>query len=478
MSAGKLAVVGLFVLVTLGLFASGLFLIGERRLLFTRQIDLVTEFARLSGLQPGAPVRVSGMAAGEVRQIAVPARPGGPFLVHFTVREDLENLVRTDSVASIQTEGLVGGTYLAIAAGSETAPPARPGATLPSREPIDVAELLEQMSETVALVTETITDLRGDVEVAIAAVTDAAKRADAVVAELGEDVEAIAVAGRRITEDTAAIVADVRAGRGTVGKLVNDDEIYRQATGIMTDAERIVEEVRGAVAEARRAVGALNEREGPAQTIMADLRETVAHARTALSNLEENTEALKRNWFFRGFFRSRGYFNLDDISPTEYREGVLKRGGREDLRIWLRADLLFEPSPEQGLQLTDGGRARLDSAMATFLRYPLEGPLVVEGHASTGSGAQAFVAARERAGVVREYLIGRFDLDPRTVGLIPLTASGDRGPDGERWDGVALAFFVERDVLRETGAAREARPPGDATARENPEGATVVSPDR
>lgn len=475
MSREKLAAVGAFVLVTLGLFATGLFLVGERRLLFTRQIDLLTHFHRLNGLQPGAPVRVSGMAAGEVRGIEVPSRPGGPFVVHFTVREDLETLVRVDSVAAIQTEGLVGGTYLAVATGSETAPAAGPGTTLPSREPVDIADLLEEMSETVTLITEAITDLRGDLEVAIHAVTDAAQRADAVVEEIGGDVAAITASGKRIAEDTSAIVADVRAGRGTVGRLFKEDDLYRQATDIMTEAERIVAEVRAAVAETRRTLAALNEREGPAQTLVADLRQTVAHAREALSNLEENTEALKRNWFFRGFFRRRGYFDLDNLSPAEYREGALERGDREALRIWLRGDLLFAPAPDGGLELTDGGRARLDSAMATFLRYPLQGPLIVEGHAATGSQAEAFVAARERAGLVREYLIRRFDLDPQTVGVMPLVAPQDRGPDGEPWDGLALAFYVERDVLREA-AVRKARP-GERGDPGNSEG-PAVPPDR
>ena len=463
MSREKLAAVGVFVLVTAGLFATGLFLVGERRLLFTDQIDLVTQFQRLNGLQPGASVRVSGMAAGEVREIAVPDRPGGPFVVRFTVREDLNTLVRTDSVTSIQTEGLVGGTYLAVAAGSERAAAARPGNMLPSREPVDIADLLEQMSRTVALVTETITDLRGDLEVAIGAVTDAALRADAVVADVGEDVAAIAESGRRITQDTSAIVADLRAGRGTVGRLLNDDELYRQATDIMAEARQIAEDVRGAVAETRQAVAALNQREGPAQTLMADLRQTVAHARAALSNLEENTEALKRNWFFRGFFRDRGYFDLDELSPAEYRRGALKRGGREDLRIWLRADLIFEHDAGGGLVLSEGGRARLDSAMATFLRYPLEGPLVVEGHAATGSRAEAFIAARERAGLVREYVIRRFELDAQRVGLVPLASAADRGPDGERWEGVALAFFVRREALREA-PGEPARPDAAADA--------------
>ena len=77
MNRARLAAVGFFVLMTVTLFGAGLFLIGERRMLFTKKIELETEFARVSGLQQGAPVNVSGMPAGNVRGIAVPDRPGG-----------------------------------------------------------------------------------------------------------------------------------------------------------------------------------------------------------------------------------------------------------------------------------------------------------------------------------------------------------------------------------------------------------------
>jgi hypothetical protein len=38
-----------------------------------------------------------------------------------------------------------------------------------------------------------------------------------------------------------------------------------------------------------------------------------------MHNLAEATEALKRNFFFRGFFNRRGYFDLEDVSVEEYR---------------------------------------------------------------------------------------------------------------------------------------------------------------
>ena len=478
MGRGKLALVGLFVLVTLALFATGLFLIGERRMLFTDKIELETEFASVSGLQPGAPVQVSGMTAGDVRAIEVPIRPGGRFRVRFTVREDLQPLVRTDSVASIQTEGLVGGTFLAVAAGSAEAPAAVSGTVLPSREPFALADLLEQLSGTIVLVNATITELRGDVEEALTAIAAVATDADALIKDVGRDIAEITEAGTRIVTDTKAIVADLQAGRGTAGRFLKDDTIYREAEQIAVQARATVVDMRKAVAEAREALGKLNEAEGPTQSLVADLRQTVAHARGALSNLEENTEALKRNWFFRGYFRDRGYYNLHAITPAEYRDGALTKGGRRALRIWLDGGMIFERDGSGALQVSDGGRARLDSAMSTFLKYPLDSPLVVEGYATEGIHADRFTAARERAAVARAYLIDRFELDPARVAMMPLVGDAGSRAGEDRWNGVALTLFVDEEALGHASEPTPALPGGEGAAAGSVETVAPVAPER
>ena len=56
--------------------------------------------------------------------------PGGRFQVWMRVREDLHALVRTDSVAAVLTDGLLGAGYIQIRAGTESAPEVADGGTL------------------------------------------------------------------------------------------------------------------------------------------------------------------------------------------------------------------------------------------------------------------------------------------------------------------------------------------------------------
>ena len=102
---------GAFVIGGLLLFGLGLFLIGNRRMLFSRSAEYYTEFAQVNALEAGAKVRVGGMDAGEIVEIRVPPGPASKFRVKLRIIEKLFPVIRTDSVASIATDGLLGNSF-------------------------------------------------------------------------------------------------------------------------------------------------------------------------------------------------------------------------------------------------------------------------------------------------------------------------------------------------------------------------------
>src|ERR1043165_4313719 len=170
---------GAFIVGGLILFGLGLFLIGDRRLLFSKSADYYTEFAQVSALQVGAKVRVGGMDAGEVLDIGVPDGPGSKFRLKFRIVEKLFPVVRTDSVASIATDGLLGNKFLLIDIG--TTGLAAPGYMLSSREPFEIGDLLARLRETVATIDTTVGEVKGDVTDATQTVAEAAKHVDHII---------------------------------------------------------------------------------------------------------------------------------------------------------------------------------------------------------------------------------------------------------------------------------------------------------
>jgi phospholipid/cholesterol/gamma-HCH transport system substrate-binding protein len=106
--------IGLFVVGGLLLFGIGMFVIGDRHQVFARRTEYYSEFVNLAGLEKGAKVRVAGMDAGQVLAIRVPDSPSSHFRVKWRIDAKLRGLVRSDSVVTIGTEGIVGGTYLSV----------------------------------------------------------------------------------------------------------------------------------------------------------------------------------------------------------------------------------------------------------------------------------------------------------------------------------------------------------------------------
>ncbi|HYV61558.1 MAG TPA: MlaD family protein [Bryobacteraceae bacterium] len=137
------ASVGAFLLGGIVLFGAGLFLIGSRQKVFTRGFHVYSDFTSVSGLEAGANVRVSGLQAGEVEEIQVPSNASSFFRVKLRLTEKVHPLVRQDSLAVIQTEGLVGDKYLEIDKGSDQAAECKDGGTIPSKEPFDFADLMQ-----------------------------------------------------------------------------------------------------------------------------------------------------------------------------------------------------------------------------------------------------------------------------------------------------------------------------------------------
>jgi phospholipid/cholesterol/gamma-HCH transport system substrate-binding protein len=447
MGINRLAAVGAFVIGGIALFAIGLFMIGDRRMLFTDTFTVYAEFSDIAALDRGATVRVSGMDAGEVDLVQVPPGPSGRFRVRMRVRTDLHPLIRLDSVATIQNDGLVGNKFVQIETGTEKSPIVPDSGTVLSREPFDFTDLLQKMSDTIDSINRTIVDVKDELDNALVTISDTATTANSLINDVGKDARAIMSSSQRVAADLQTIVSGVRDGRGSVGKLLTDDALFVSAKKIASDAEQVMTNLRTVSDQAKQAIADFRGAGNPVKGLTVSLDETLASARDVMADLAENTEALKRNFLFRGFFNRRGYFDLADISVQQYREGALETNDRRVLRIWLSADVLFERDPTTNMEkLSDGGRNRLDSAMSTFVKYPRTSPFVIEGYGHGTTEDERYLLSRSRAELVRDYVQTKFRLDPKYVAIMPMGAEAAGSPSGNAWDGVALAMFVHKSA--------------------------------
>jgi len=441
--------VGIFIIASLTLFALGIFLVGSRHEAFSRHVLLYTEFADLDGIAKGSKVQVAGMDAGQVTGIEVPRSPSGHFRVQMKVDEQLHGLVRTDSVVTIDTEGVVGDTFLTIHSGSPNAAIAQAHSVLQSKPPVSLSDLLSH---------------------GLGIMNDA----DATIKQVGSKLN-LALDGANVAVGNANdLLVGLKEGRGPAGMLLRDEKVAGQIRESMSNVQLTTSNLNQASGRVNSIVADVQQRQLPQKlddtmtqihsastradatiqqvqqsltqalgpdvngvTAGQNVSESLSNVNVATGNMAEDTEALKHNFFFKGFFNHRGYYTLGSLSPQEYRHSKLF-GSTQNPRAWLQADALFQHGPHGTEELSTNGKRVIDAAVASFGDAIFTHPVVIEGYSDASTSADALSWSYARVQLVRNYLEARYPFTAKNVGVMPLSATPPPGLGHDHWSGICI----------------------------------------
>lgn len=328
---------GVFIVLALLIFAGGVFWIGKKQFLFHSTYRLKAEFQNVAGLNGGAEVRVGGIHEGTVRQIQLPTRPNEKVVVLMDLAAGSRNVIKKDSVATINSEGLVGDKFVEISFGSEPSPKVNDGDTIQGKPPLQLSDLLDKTNE----VLETT--------------KGAVQNVDDTVSNV------------------KSITTKIDQGQGTIGALINNKKIYQRVNA-------------------------------------------------GASAFQENMEALKHNFFLRGFFRERGYESAADLRRNEISrlpaEPVTKTFTYEAKNIFDKPDTA---KLKNAKTLDDAGN---------YLQSNQFGLVVVAAYSDMkGDTNQDRMLTEARAMVVRDYLTKNFKLEDIRIKTIGLGKSA-KAPEG------------------------------------------------
>jgi phospholipid/cholesterol/gamma-HCH transport system substrate-binding protein len=441
--------VGIFIIASLTLFALGIFLVGSRHEAFSRHVLLYTEFADLDGVTKGSKVQVAGMDAGQVTGIVVPRSPSGHFRVQMKVEEQLHGLVRTDSVVTIDTEGVVGETFLTIHSGSPDAAIAQGDSLLQSKPPVTMSDLLSHGLGIMNDADATIKQVGGKLNVALDGVNGAVGNANDLLVGLKEGRgpagmllrdETVAARIRESVSNVQSTSSNLNRASGRVDSLVADvqqrqlpqqlDDTMTQIRSASTRANATMQQVQQSLT---RALGP----DVNGVTAGQNVSEALTNVNVATGNMAEDTEALKHNFFFKGYFNHRGYYTLGSLSPQEYRRSKLF-GSTQSPRAWLQADALFQHGPHDTEELSLNGKHAIDAAVASFRDAVFTHPVVIEGYSDAAAPADALSWSYIRAQLVRNYLEARYPFTAKSVGVMPLSTTPPPGLGHDRWSGICI----------------------------------------
>src|SRR5260370_14068003 len=172
-----------------------------------------------------------------------------------------------------------------------------------------------------------------------------------------------------------------------------------------------------------------------------NVKESLSNANTATGNKADDTEALKHNFFLRGFFPHRGYYNLKNISPETYRKDRVFSDPANE-RAWIpAAELFIKDDSSNSETLSTGGRELLNAAIAQDGGSALNHPIVIEGYSDGADPADQMSSSRNRAILVREYLQTQYQVDPNKLGIVAMRNSPPKGVGHYHWDGVCVVVL-------------------------------------
>jgi phospholipid/cholesterol/gamma-HCH transport system substrate-binding protein len=164
-----------------------------------------------------------------------------------------------------------------------------------------------------------------------------------------------------------SVAEKIDNGQGTIGRLVNDRSVYHQ------------------------------------------MNETVTQAKAGVTAFNEDMQALKKNWFFHGFFKDRGYLDSADISKAEISKLPEQTPAK---KFVTESDELFEKPTTADIK-----DKKLLSHAGEFLQQNTSFKLaaVTAYTGFSGDKERNLDLSRAQAMVVRQFLVENFKIDDQRI---------------------------------------------------------------
>ncbi len=273
---------GLFVIAGFVLFSIGIFLIGQQKNLFNPIFRLNTSFKNISGLQVGNTIRYLGINVGTVESIKI--TNDTTVMVGMIIQKSIQEFVKTDCQVTIGSEGIIGDRVLVITQSATDAPSVENEQFLTSIEPVEMDAIFVSLS-TSAKNAEVITKQLAEVMINI-------NQGNGTLGRLIQD--------STIAEDISEIIVNLKQSSSDIvdNMAIVMVSLEETASNLLTGSGQIAEIVTN-VNQGEGTIGRLIQ-----DTVIAEnINQTIIHLKGSSKSLDEHLEALKTNWFFRGFFR-------------------------------------------------------------------------------------------------------------------------------------------------------------------------------
>lgn len=304
---------GVFVIIGLLLFVLAIYFIGNKQKMFGKTNHLEAVFTNVNGLQLGNNVRYSGINVGTVRDIIM--ENDTTIRIDMIIDKAIFPFIKKDAVATIGSDGLVGNMIINILPGKGLERSVKPGETIRSQNKIRTDDILNtlsitnknasQLSADLLKITHQINNGKGTIGVLMN---------DTLVAkDLKETLHYLKLTGKGTSESVTElkkIIGSLNKKDNVIGVL-KDSAVANKLKNMVTNLDKSSGEINKVVTNLNATILNIKDGKGAINYLANDpklvhkIDSTMTNINQASYRLNENLEALKHNFFFRGYFRKQ-----------------------------------------------------------------------------------------------------------------------------------------------------------------------------
>jgi phospholipid/cholesterol/gamma-HCH transport system substrate-binding protein len=239
---------GMFVIIGLTLFTGTIYFVGKQKNLFGSTFKLKAKFKTVSGLKEGNNVRFSGINVGTVDGIELITDTS--VLVSLVIKKNVQKFIKTDAIASIGSDGLMGDKVLTISPGNGSNDIVVNNAIISSKSAVEMADVMSSLKNSV--------DNAGI-----------------------------------ITAQLAQVSYKINNGNGPLARMISDEGFSNSLKGTLTNLQTSSNEFAHFTQNLNK--GALSSK----------LDSTMSNLQAGTKGLSDNMDAVKHSFLLRGYFKKQ-----------------------------------------------------------------------------------------------------------------------------------------------------------------------------
>lgn len=305
---------GVFVIISTVLFVVAAYLIGNRQNMFGTQFTIHAVFRNVNGLQQGNNVRYSGINAGTVKRIKMVNDT--TISVAMTLQESIIHHVRTNAIATIGSDGLVGSMIVNIVPGNTNAALVRSGDTITSYSRIGAEDMLSTLNVT----NQNAALLTADLLKVTASLNDSKGTLGRLLNDtvMANSLESTIMNLQKTSSEAHTTILNLNSlfsdegfNNSTAGILLTDEQSGTDVRETINNLKSTSEKLDVIVHSLDSVINSLTREDGTIHylttdtTLVKNIDKTVKNLEQGTQRFNENMEALKHSFLTRGYFKKQ-----------------------------------------------------------------------------------------------------------------------------------------------------------------------------